>query len=81
MNRREFIGVSASSAAAMSLATPALGGENATVSRARAPLATRVSESVATRWPCARPRAAETGARRRPLALRRRCEAADTHPR
>src|SRR6202044_3459182 len=49
MDRREFIGVSASAAAAMSLAVPASGGENATVNRAGAPLAITVSESVATR--------------------------------
>jgi gamma-glutamyltranspeptidase/glutathione hydrolase len=49
MNRREFIGVSASTAAAMSLAVPALGGENATVNRTGGPLAMKVSESIATR--------------------------------
>src|ERR1700751_2375854 len=49
MNRRDFIGVSASTAAGMSLAAPALGGEDTTVNRAGGPLAVTVSESVATR--------------------------------
>jgi gamma-glutamyltranspeptidase/glutathione hydrolase len=49
MNRREFVGVSASTAAAMSLARSAEGGETATVTRGGGgSLAVTVSESVAT---------------------------------
>ena len=61
MNRREFIGVSASTAAAMSLAAPALGGENATVNRTGGPLTMKVSESVATRSEVAGTRGIVTG--------------------
>jgi gamma-glutamyltranspeptidase / glutathione hydrolase len=49
MNRREFMGVSASTAATMSLATFASGGEKATVNVTGSPPAVKVSEGVATR--------------------------------
>ena len=60
MNRREFVGVSASTAAAMSLAIPALGG-NATVNRAGGAPAMKVSESIATRTEVAGTRGIVTG--------------------
>jgi len=61
MKRREFIGVSASIAAAMSRSARAFGGENARISRTGGPLAMKVSESVATRTEVAGTRGIVTG--------------------
>ena len=49
MNRREFIDVSVSTAAAMSLAVPPVGGENATDNRVGGSQPVKVSQSIATR--------------------------------
>src|SRR5579862_6746927 len=61
MKRREFIGVSASSAVTLSLAARALGGEKATANRTAGPQAVKVSEGVATRTEVSGTRGIVTG--------------------
>jgi gamma-glutamyltranspeptidase/glutathione hydrolase len=61
MKRRDFIGVSASTAAALSLTARALGSENATANRTGGPLAVKVSEGIATRTEVSGTRGIVTG--------------------